>query len=137
MCWRNYLLVNHSFPSPIPVKADMECARWLAEGSKPPDGGSLQYSLLKEEEKQYYVKQIESSAPHQSHAVDDQVDHLIHSGDHTGCSIIGVLKRIILTISSSVKHLIQISGCFRSVKQAVPGFLPYDRPAGLLLPVHR
>ena len=60
-------LVKHSLPQSYPpVKADMECARWLAEGSKKAALMVAHYNipLLKEEEKQYYVKQIEElSAP--------------------------------------------------------------------------
>ncbi|MFY9139546.1 MAG: cyclodeaminase/cyclohydrolase family protein [Thermacetogeniaceae bacterium] len=60
-------LIKHSLPQSYPpVKADMECARWLAEGSKKAALMVAQYNIpyLKEEEKQYYVNQIEElSAP--------------------------------------------------------------------------
>lgn len=60
-------LIKDSLPQSYPpVKADMECARWLAEGSKKAALMVAHYNLplLKEEEKQYYVNQIEKlSAP--------------------------------------------------------------------------
>lgn len=60
-------LIKDSLPQSYPpVKADMECASWLAEGSKKAALMVAHYNLplLKEEEKQYYVNQIEKlSAP--------------------------------------------------------------------------
>ncbi len=55
-------LIERSLPQSYPpVKADMECASWLAEGSKKAALMVAHYNipLLKEEEKQYYVNQIE------------------------------------------------------------------------------